>query len=49
MKVIIELSENVRIENVASDDDLVRIVVRDHHDIVKIDELKIALRKLTAK
>jgi hypothetical protein len=53
MKVIIELNEYMKIEN-GSDENTINIII-DHPEIsgcstsVNIDDLKLALRKMTAK
>jgi hypothetical protein len=49
MKVIIELSENVKLENNIEDENLVNIYITGIGGCVNIDDLKLALRKLTAK
>jgi hypothetical protein len=49
MKVIIELNENVKLEINESDESLVNIFIAGIGGCVKIEDLKLALRKLTAK
>lgn len=54
MKVIIELNKDCSIETIPQNDNEVKIIIHDDEDnpayaIVNIDELKLALRKMTAK
>lgn len=54
MKVQIELSENVYIENVENDSEKMKFVIYKNNSrlievLLNIDELRIALRKMVAK
>lgn len=56
MKVIIELNDFVSIESVEGSDSIIKIIFKDANtghandmNILLIDDLKLALRKITAK
>ena len=49
MKVIIELHSMCSIENLEDSESEVKINISDYTAVVKIEDLKSALRKMTAK
>jgi len=49
MKVTIEFIESIKLENNIEDESLVNICIAGICACVKIEDLKLALRKLTAK